>query len=167
MSNERLQQIEEYLQILREQQVSLEREALLVTGLARTQALQRLRIDVKLPIKDYEEEYWRILSQQSESINIPEQEAEVVIAEIVQEVNSIERSKPIYPDEMITLLREIRDRLNQPGTTAAAKLKGVISSFPPFVGLSYEAELDTENFLRKHFPTFTKFIKKETKKKLS
>ena len=167
MNNVRLQQIEKHLELLREQQVALEEEAILVTGLAKVQALQRLKKDVKLPIKEFEEEYWQILSQQAEYIEVSEQEAEVVVAEIVQGVNSIELIKPIYPDEMMMLLREIRDQLNQPETTAAAKLKGVISSFPPFVGLSYEAELDTEKFLRKYFPTFTKFIKKETKKKLS
>ena len=169
----RLQQIEEHLELLRQQQVVLEKEAILQTGLPKVQAMQRLKLDVKLPIKDYEEEYWRILSQHSESFDISEQEAEIVVAEIVQEVNSIEQNKIVYPDEMMMLLMEIRDRLNQPGTTAAAKLKGVISSFPPFVGISYEAELDTENFLRKHFPTLTNFIKSltnfiknETKKKL-
>lgn len=167
MDSGRLQQIKENLELLREQRFALEQEAILQTGLAKTQALQRLRKDVKLPIKNFEQEYWQILSRQSESIDIPEQEAEVVIAEIVKEVNSIELSKPSYSNEMMILLMEIRDRFNQPGTTAAAKLKGVISSFPPFVGLSYEAELDTENFSRKHFPTFTKFIEKVTKKKLS
>jgi len=167
MDNDRLQEIEKHLKLLREQRFALEKEAILVTGLPKVQIDQRLKIDINPSIKKYEEEYWQILSQQSESIDIPEQEAKVVIAEIVKEVNSIELSKPVYPDEIMSLLQEIRDRLNQPGTTAAAKLKGVISSFPPFVGLSYEAELDTENFLSKHFPTFTKLIKKETKKKLA
>ena len=167
MNNDRLQQIEKHLELLREQQVALEEEAILETGLAKIQALQRLKKDVKPSIREFEEEYWKILSHHAEYIDVPEQEAEVVVAEIVQEVNSIEQNKHIYPDEMMMLLIEIRDRLNQSGTTAAAKLKGVISSFPPFVGLSYEAELDTENFLRKHFPTFTKFLKKETKKKLA
>ena len=166
MNNERLQQIEENLGLLREQQVALEKEAILQTGLAKIQALQRLKIDVKLPIKNFEEEYWQILSQQSESIDISEQEAKVVVAEIVQEVNSIELNEPIYPDEIMMLLQEIRDRLNQPDTTAAAKLKGVISFFPPILGLSYEAELDTGNFLNKHFPTFTNFIKKAIKKNI-
>jgi hypothetical protein len=69
-----------------------------------------------------------------------------------------------YSDEVLQILQEIRDKLNQPGPTAAAKLKGVISSIPPFVGISYEAELDTENFFQQHFPTFRKWAKVLAKK---
>ncbi|MEB3180856.1 MAG: hypothetical protein VKL59_17770 [Nostocaceae cyanobacterium] len=56
-------------------------------------------------------------------------------------------------------MTQIEDKLNEPGVTADAKLKGTLSIFPPFIGLSYEAQLDTENFCRKYFPTFTRLIK--------
>jgi hypothetical protein len=36
----------------------------------------------------------------------------------------------------------------------------VVSSIPPFVGISYEAELDTENFLNRHFPTLMKAVQR-------
>ncbi len=165
MNNNRLHQIEEHLDILREQQASLEREALLTTGLPKTHAEQRLRLEIKPKIRDYEQEYWQILAEEANQLAILEPEAEVAIAEIVETVARIEAQPPdTYSAEMLQILREIRDKLNQPGTTAAAKLKGVISSIPPFIGVSYEAELDTENFFRKHFPTFTRVIKGAAKK---
>ena len=52
MNNDRLEQIEKHLELLRQQQVALEEEAILETGLAKIQALQRLKKDVKLPIKE-------------------------------------------------------------------------------------------------------------------
>jgi hypothetical protein len=121
--------------------------------------------DLKTEMQPYEQEYWEILSHQSGSIEISEQEAQVVVAEIVEQVAEIEVNSSNYPDEVLMLLIEIRDKLNQPGKSAVAKLKGVISSIPPFVGISYEAELDTEDFLRTHFPTFTSWIKRAIKKK--
>jgi hypothetical protein len=166
MSNDRLLEIESHLQILYEQKVSLEREILLSNGLQRTQTEQRLKLEVRPKIKEYEEEYWKVFSQHSGSMEISEQEAKVVVAEIVEQVSKIELNSSDYTIEVLTLLREIRDKLNQPGSSATAKLKGVISSIPPFVGISYEAELDTENFLNKHFPTFTSFVKGTIKKKL-
>ncbi|MDZ8105951.1 MAG: hypothetical protein RM338_10080 [Nostoc sp. DedQUE12a] len=122
-------------------------------------------VDVKKLMQPYEQEYWEILSEQSGSIEISEQEAQVVVAEIVNQVGKIEVSSSTYPDEALMILREIRDKLNQPDKSAAAKVKGVISSIPPFVGISCEAELDTENFLRNHFPTFISLINRVIKKK--
>jgi hypothetical protein len=54
--------------------------------------------------------------------------------------------------------------VSKPGTDAAAKLKGALSLLPPFVSLSYEAELDTEKFLQEHFPTFIKWSEALAKK---
>ena len=96
-------------------------------------------------------------------MEIPEPEAEIFVADIVEEVGQFEVQGQ-YSDEVLQILQEIRDKLNQPGATAAAKLKGVISSIPPFVGISYEAELDTENFFQQHFPTFRKWAKALPKK---
>jgi len=105
------------------------------------------------------------LSDESDWLVIAEPEAEAAIAEIVEQVGAIESRQPAqYPDEVLQLLWEIRNKLNQPGTPAAAKLKGIISSIPPFVGVSYEAELDTENFFRTHFPTFRRLIRGAAKK---
>jgi hypothetical protein len=164
MNNTRILQIEQHLNLLRQQQAALEREMILLSGLPKTQAEQRLELDVKPQISKYKEEYWHILAEQAEFLDIPEKEAEVVVMEIVEQVGQIEISNTNCPDDLLKLLLEIRDQLKQPGKPAAAKLKGVISSAPPFFGISYEAELDTENFFRAHFPKLTNWIKRTLKK---
>ena len=158
----RLSQIEKNLKLLGEQQNAMEQEALVIGGLPKIQIEQRLREEIKPKIREYQKEYWQVLAQQAKTVEIPEQEAEIIVAEIVNEVGQIELQR--HPDEVLQILQQIRDKLNQPGPTAAAKLKGVISSIPPFVGISYEAELDTENFLQQHFPTFRKWAKVLAKK---
>lgn len=165
MNIKRLYDIENHLELLREQQAGLEKEALLANGLLKIQVSQRLEKEVKPAIKKYEEEYWLILSQQSESLEISEKDAEVVVAEMVGQVSEIEVSSTFHSDEIIRLLKEIQNKLNEADKTAAAKLKGVISTIPPFVGISYEGEIDTENFLRIHFPSFIDLFKKSIKKK--
>ncbi|MBD2043768.1 hypothetical protein [Microcoleus sp. FACHB-672] len=166
MNNNRLLQLETLLEILHAQQATLEQEALLTTGLPKTQAEQRLLLEIKPKIEEYKKEYWQILASQAGSLAIPEQEAEAAIIEIVEFVGQVEvNQSATYPDEVLQILQEIRDKLNQPGASAAAKLKGIISSIPPFVGVSYEAEIDMENFFRTYFPTFTHLIKGAATKK--
>jgi len=165
MDKVRLTEIESLLQILRQQKIALEKEILLCTGIQKIQTEQRLKLEIQPKIVEYENEFWRILSQPG-FIEFSDLEANVVFAEVVKEFNSIELKESAYPSEVFTILTEIRDKLSQNDKTAAAKLKGIISSIPPFIGLSYEAEIDTENFLTKYFPTFTRFVKDKTKKKL-
>ncbi|MEH2010241.1 hypothetical protein [Nostoc sp.] len=164
MSSDRLSHLEEILTRYR-QQVSGKELTLTTTPDEDKERIKLQITDVKKLMQPFQQEYWEILSEQSGSIEISEQEAQVVVAEIVNQVHKIEVSSYTYPDEALMLLREIRDKLNQPDKSAAAKIKGVISSIPPFVGISYEAELDTENFLRKHFPTFISLINRTIKKK--
>jgi predicted helicase len=163
MQIDRLSQLEKNLKSLRNQQHALEEEAILTTGLPKIQAEQRLEEQIKPKIREYEKEYLQVLAQQTKTVEIPEHEAEVIVAQIVEEVGQIEVQGQ-YPDEVVQILQEMRDKLNEPGPTAAAKLKGVISSIPPFVGISIEGEFDTENFLQQHFPTFWKWTKVFAKK---
>jgi hypothetical protein len=158
----RLSQIEKNLELLQEQLGGKEEALIRAPQEEKIRIKQHIR-EVRKEIREQEENYWQVLAQQTKTVEIPEQEAEVIVAEIVEEVGQIEVRRQ-YPDEVIQILQEIRDKLNQPGATAAAKLKGVISTNFPFVGISYEAELDTENFLQQHFPTFRKLIKVLAKK---
>lgn len=162
--SDRLQDIETNLELLREQQTALEREVLLTTGLPKTQAEQRLRLEIKPKIQEYEAEKWRLLAKQANELDFPEPDATVAVTEIVEAVTQLETQPVAYPDEMMQILREIRDKLNEPSPTAAGKLKGILSSYPPFFGITYEAELDTENFARKYFPTFKKLLTAAAKK---
>jgi hypothetical protein len=167
MNSERLKQIESHLQLLREQQAALEQEEILSSGLPQIQIQQKLKIDIKPKIQKYEQEYWEVLALQSNALDLSEQEAVSIVGEIVDKVHDLELQVISYPDSVMAMLKEISDKLSQNDGSAAAKLKGVISSIPPFVGISYEAEIDTENFLRNNFPTFIDWIERATKKKLS
>jgi hypothetical protein len=163
MLSDRLCEVEEHLEILREQRKSLEREILLTTGLPKTQAEQRLRLDLKPNLRKYEEEYWQILVERSAIIKVADSEAENVVLELVERIEPLQHN-PQYPSEILGLLQKIYAKVCQPEVTASAKLKGALSLLPPFVNLSYEAEIDTENFLRTHFPTFRGWAKTLAKK---
>lgn len=164
MSIERLSQLEENLELLREQLAGLEKAKTLSPMEEGVRLGQRIKA-IKQEIRPIEEEYWQTAARSANQLSIPEAEAEIAVGEIVEAVTQLEmRPVSVYPDEILQLLREIRDKLNSPGAPAAAKLKGVISSIPPFIGLSIEAELDTENFFRTYFPTFTKLIRGAAKK---
>lgn len=130
------------------------------------------RVRIKLPIADlkaemqpFETEYWQILADEDESgiVAITEPAPEVVVAEILEQAGQLQTNQQ-YSDEVLEWLQKIYAEVSKPEVSAAAKLKGALSLLPPFISLSYEAELDTENFLRTHFPTFTKWSKALAKK---
>lgn len=169
MPDPRLQQLEENLSLLREQLGGMERVLITAPAEEKIRLQQRIRLELRPQIQAFEQEYWQLLATKANSLAIPEPEAEVIVAEIVPEivaqVGQLEVQQPApYPAEVLQIWREIRDGLNKPDQPAAAKLKGAISAVPPFINLSYEAELDTEAFLRKYFPTFTRAIKALAKK---
>jgi hypothetical protein len=158
----RLPDMEENLELLQEQLVGKQK----ALNLAPQEEKSRIKLQIRelrKEIREQEKDYWQVFARQTKTVEIPEQEAEIIVAEIVEEVGQIEVQGQ-YPDEVVQILQEIRDKLNQPGPTAAAKLKAVISSIPPFIGISYEAELDTENFFQRHFPTFQEWAKALAKK---
>jgi hypothetical protein len=162
MSSDRLHQVEKILTRLRKQ---LEWKEVTLTTIAPE---ERVRIkqqiaDDKAEMLPFEKEYWQILADQSAATEISEPAPEVVVAEIVEQVVQLQTSQQ-YSNEVMEWLQKIYAEVSKPGAPAAAKLKGALSLLPPFVSLSYEAELDTENFLRKHFPTFTKWSKALAKK---
>ena len=162
MPIDRLPDMEENLEDLKEQLVGKVKALNLAPQEEKIRIKQQIR-ELRKEIREQEEDYWQVLARQTKTEEIPEHEAEIIVAEIVEEVGQIEVQGQ-YSDEVLQILQQIRDKLNQPGPTAAAKLKGVISSIPPFVGISYEAELDTENFFQQHFPTFQKWAKVLAKK---
>ena len=165
MNHDRLRQIEKNLTSLRQLWGEMEDVLMNAPAEERPRIKKRILEEYRLPIQRYEEERWRILASHSAELAITEPEAEVVVAEIVESVGSLEQQTPDQvSQQMLQRLQEIRDTLQKPGDPAAAKLKAVISALPPFINISYEAELDTERFLRQHFPTFTRWIEGATKK---
>lgn len=164
MVSDRLSELEKLLNSLYEQRYALEEGALMTSDdEKRIQNEQKIRDKIRPQIQKYEEEYLQQLKQRAVRLTFGEEDAEAVIDVVAQEVARVERKVNTYPDEyqdqIIQLLQEIKTKLEAPQPTAAAKLKGILSSIPPFIGISYEAEIDTENFLRQHFPTFTRLVK--------
>jgi hypothetical protein len=162
MSSDRLRQVEKNLTRLRKQLAG--KEDTLTTIAPEERVRIKLQItDLKAEMQPFEIEYWQILADESATTTISEPAPEVVVAEIVEQVGQLQTSQQ-YPDEVLESLQKIHAEVSKPGTPAAAKLKGALSLIPPFVNVSYEAELDTENFVRTHFPTFTKWSKALAKK---
>lgn len=113
----------------------------------RNEVKQRIKRDIMPRIRQNEANYWSLLRQFASGIEIAEAEAETAITTIVQDVEIIQ-AKPM-PDEVLQKLQEILDKLNEPGTAAAAKAKFAVNVIPGV--LAYEFELDTENTLRQVF----------------
>jgi hypothetical protein len=157
MFNE-IQSIEQNIANLREQLAGLRGTLSTAPEEDEVRLEQKIR-KLRKKIANFEGEYWTLVSQNLPGWPIEAADADVVQREIVEQVNQFEALPPSeLQTEMLSLLQSIRDRLDAPGTTAAAKLKGVISSIPPFVGLAYEAELDTEQFFKTYFPTFRGWV---------
>ncbi|HIK51035.1 MAG TPA: hypothetical protein IGS17_08945 [Oscillatoriales cyanobacterium M59_W2019_021] len=154
MHENRLAQIEENLELLYEQLGAIEQGSLMTPDpMAKAQAKQRIRKEIKPEIRKYELEYLQVLQQNASEF--ADEDAQAVIDVLAEEVQQIQSLPSSSSPEILEILQRIEAKLNEPGTTAAAKLKGTLSLMPPFVNVSYETELDTENFFRKYFPTFT------------
>lgn len=162
MSSDRLRQVERNLTRLRQQLAGKEDTLTTIAPEERVRIKQQID-DLKEEMQPFEQEYWQILADESATVAISELEPEVVVAEIVEQAGQLQTSQE-YPAEVLEWLQKIHAEVTKPGTPAAAKLKGALSLMPPFVNVSYEAELDTESFLQKHFPTFKKWSKALAKK---
>ncbi|MDY6941131.1 MAG: hypothetical protein SWY16_26165 [Cyanobacteriota bacterium] len=160
----RLPQIEKNLKMLYEQLAATEEEALMTQNpRGRMQCQQQIREQIEPKIRKYETEYFQVLQQQSQEWEFADEDAQAAIDVLAQEVERVNHQPDSYPQEMMEILQRIEAKLNEPGTTASGKLKGTLSLLPPFIGLFYEGELDTENFCRKYFPTFTRLVKSAKK----
>ena len=153
MFNDRLRAVEKNINLLsrqiadREEAKSIapfEEKARIMLG------IQKLREEM-LP---YEKEYWEILAARATQMQIPEQEAEVVVAEFVEQVEKLQTSSQ-YPPEVLELLQKIYLEVSKPGKSDSAKLTGVLSMFPPFINLAYEVDIDPKRLCSTHLPTFT------------
>lgn len=119
---------------------------------------QQIR-DVKKDIAKIQGEYWLLLKSQTAHLDITDADADIVTAEIIQEVEILEYQPTVQSNaELVKLLAEIKAELTKPGIPGSGKLKAAIPLLPGF--LSYELELDTEGLLRRLFPTFSKLAGK-------
>ena len=140
-------------------QLANKRDALVTIAPEEKERLRQQMEDLREQIRDLEQEQWQLISQMTGDLAISNEEAEPIVAELVTEVESVKQQPDQLSPEILELLQQILAKLNAPNTPAAAKLKAAISTLPPFVSLTYEAELDTESTFRTYFPTFNAYLK--------
>jgi hypothetical protein len=162
MSSDRLRQVERNLTRWRQQLAGKEDALTTIAPEERVRIKQQIA-DLKAEMQPFEIEYWQILADESATVADLSPAPEVVVAEILEQTGQLQTSQQ-YPDEVLEWLQKIHAEVSKSEEPAAAKLKGVLSLVPPFVNVSYEAELDTELFWQRHFPTFRKWSKALAKK---
>lgn len=165
MSKSRLKNLEEEIQGWQEQIAGIRTAIRLDEEKDRVRLQQNIKHIQKTYLKPLEEEYWALVGDlvTTEADLVSDNEAEPIVAEIIEVTPTLQTSEKVSA-EMLVLLQKIYAEVSKPGVTASAKLKGVISSIPPFIGVSYEGELDTEQFIKKYFPTFRGWVKALVKK---
>ncbi|MBD2602319.1 MULTISPECIES: hypothetical protein [Microcystis] len=157
MATDELQNLDKNIQRLKEQLAGI-RDAWTVARSEDKVLLEQRINDKRIEIKELEREKWDLVASESQEASFPD--AEVMVAEIVTELTAITKEPPLElaSAQILELLNQILAKLNQPERSAAAKLKAAISTIPPFVSLTYEAELDTESTFKRYFPTFNRVI---------
>jgi hypothetical protein len=144
----RLRELEELLDIEYEKSHEFEKEISLSDGASKITLKQRFKRDVTPRLRALEKEYAEVLVAGVPTAQIPEAEADVLIAELSAATYSIsEAITPDAPKEIVRLLGEIKDKLAEPKETASAKLKVSLPLIPTIV--SYEMEIETAGLMKK------------------
>lgn len=161
LAKQRLAELEEILNSRYETLSKAEKRLAITDEIFAKDAIeQRIRKETLPEIRKYEAEYWQLLRQFAPSCTVEEVDASNAIVHVVQEVELIENKPNIhYSDEFRQRLLQIRDKLNEPGTAASAKVKLALPLIPGI--LSYELELDTENALRRALQPIRELFRKK------
>ena len=159
----RLKQLEELLDIQYERLHGLERAILLAAGEDQKIALrQQIKRDLTPNLRKLEREYAQLLATGVETERIPDDQAKNIVAELVEATNQARISaQGQAPPEMMRLLDEIKEKLDEPGERAAAKLKVSLPIIPLIA--SYELELDT-NFVTRVWHNTRDFLARHIKR---
>lgn len=160
MAFERLFDVEVALRDLYEQLAGQEQGWRVAEEAEKVRIKQKIRLTWN-EIRKYEQEYATRLSQQVKRQDVPETTAEIVVAELVDEVELLQLK--VQREEERALLQQILAALQKPSSLASAKLKVAIPLIPSLV--TYELEGDTESVVRRLFPTFVKVYEAITPKK--
>jgi hypothetical protein len=124
---------------------------------------KRIREEVLPELRKSEADYWHLLTQETRSYAVEENEASSALLEVQAQVVQVIESQPNLNDELMQKLQAILDKLNKPETPVAAKAMLTLPLIPGI--LSYEVELDTENSLRRAFDPIKKLYKRALEKK--
>lgn len=153
----RLDDIKDILDLLYEKLGEFERELIISSSKpANFELKQRIKREILPDIRKYETEYWELYPQ--EAIIISDEEAETQLVKVEEAVTSIEQiPSSTYPLELISLLQEIRDKLDE-DKAASVKLKVVIPLIPAIA--SYELEMETEGLMYKAWKKIKGIVRK-------
>ena len=148
-NKKRIEKLEELLELQYEKLHEFEKALAIADGVSQKISLrQQVKHDLIPELRKYEQEYAELLATGTPLESIPTEEAETIVAELVEATSDIERyRKADASEDMLRLLLEIKQKMEEPGKSAAAKLKVTLPIVPLIA--SYELELDTENFLVK------------------
>ena len=146
-NRKRLKEVEELLDIQYEKLFELEKALETADGATQRVVIrQHIKREITPSLRQREQEYAELLAAGVQVESIPEEEADVIVAELVEATSNTEANTgSSAPGEMLELLQQIKQKLDEPGKTAAAKLKVALPIIPLIS--SYELELDTENFV--------------------
>jgi hypothetical protein len=144
---QRIRDLEGLLGLEYEKLAAFEEElAVASSAAAKFELRQRLKREVLPGIRKHEVEYAGLLAEEADPALIPAAQAEQAVVEVLQAVQHIERLPDTgHSQEVARLLTEVKEKLQQPGKSAASKLK-VTLPIIPLIAL-YEMELDTEALL--------------------
>jgi hypothetical protein len=147
------------------QQLAGKRDTLTTIAPEEKVRIQQQIDDLRSEIRALEREYWEILHRRSISFEPSEDEAEPIVAEWVEKANQLATNPPAnVPAEILQQVQAVAQQLDQPGQSAAIKVKGMISALPPFFSVGVETELDVAAFIERNFPTFHNWARALAKK---
>jgi HEAT repeats len=151
MNIDRLAALETNLTMLYEQLGGQEKAKITAEEAEKVRIEQKIR-ETKKELRQYEQEYVQVLAQQVKRQDLPESVAELVVAELVDEIELFQPQA--QNDEIKALVQQVLTELRKPEIPAAAKLKVAIPIVPGIV--TYELEGDTRGVVQRLFPTLVK-----------
>lgn len=151
----RLNDLKDILNLLYEKLGKFEKDLIISSSQpANFELNQRIKREILPSIRKYEAEYWELYPQ--EAIIISDEEAEKQLVKVEQAITSIQEiPSSNYPLKLISLLQEIRDKLDEK-KTPSAKLKVVIPLLPTVA--SYELEIGTEGLMYETWKKIKKMV---------
>ena len=143
----RMKDLEETVQILHERLHEFEKRKVATADVAERFSLgQRIRDEITPDIRKYGKEYSDLLADLTNPADLPAEESDSILRDALAAVEAAEKkATDETPKEMLELLKQIKEKLNDPGKIAAAKLKVSLPIIPLIS--AYEMELDTEKFV--------------------
>ena len=146
-NRDRLRQLDDLLKLEYENLYEFEKQLKLAAGGDQRVAIRlRIKHEIVPELRKHEQEYAELLAAGVPEEEIPEREAASIVAELVEATTKTAESGRASA-EMLKLLGQIQQKLNEPGRTAAAKLKTSLPIVPLLA--SYELELDLGNLIAK------------------